>query len=288
VADQKFWKREASDLIWWRDFLQTKYGLDNLDFDYGGGWAIGEGDGQLQVVDNKLNQEGTLFARMMVSSKGGRVEFWQGDVKLGEINTLDLDPQKINIKLTGYADIPDNISTYNGANFRWFEIGSLSTGNNPLLIKTFGEINVINSIVSIKASEYNEIEAKIKELQDQKRIINWDDLNQQEKENLIIGENNAYLVYKRINPTKYEVEVNGLSKPSYLIFSESFNSYWELNGQAAKPVFSLLNGYYIEKSGKYILYFTPQKLIMPGFIFSLSVFLIVVFLLVFPTPRKKL
>ncbi|EKD62080.1 MAG: hypothetical protein ACD_52C00311G0001, partial [uncultured bacterium] len=28
-----WWKRETNDIIWWRDFLETKYGIDNRDFD---------------------------------------------------------------------------------------------------------------------------------------------------------------------------------------------------------------------------------------------------------------
>ena len=48
-----WWKREASDLINWRDFLQSKYGIDNQDFDLGGGWAVAEGSLKLTVKNEK-------------------------------------------------------------------------------------------------------------------------------------------------------------------------------------------------------------------------------------------
>src|SRR3990172_4072740 len=49
-----WWKREGADVISWRGFLQDKYGLDNSDFDFGGGWAVAEGERQLKVESDKL------------------------------------------------------------------------------------------------------------------------------------------------------------------------------------------------------------------------------------------
>ena len=41
------------------------------------------------------------------------------------------------IKLTGYKDIPDQISEYDKADFNWYKIGKLES-SNELTIKTEG------------------------------------------------------------------------------------------------------------------------------------------------------
>src|SRR4029078_524028 len=55
-----WWKREAADLISLRAFLQDKYGFDNLDFDYGGGWAISEGESSKFKVQSPNLEKGTI------------------------------------------------------------------------------------------------------------------------------------------------------------------------------------------------------------------------------------
>ncbi len=318
----KIWKRETTDFLWWRDFLQNKYGLDYQEFDFNGGWAIAEGDAIYDIPYTIYKNNETLFTRVMTSSRGGRIEFWQGEEKIGEIDTLDEDPEKVDIKLTGYKDVPDQISTYDKAEFGWSRVGKLTINNKqktendkntlgvggtdrkqetvnskPLTIKTFGEINVINAIVTLSDGELDELEGKVEKLKDENRVMvvnppsSLDKLGstslttgvttarQRKNDTPEVGETfinqkaisnkqETGVSYKRIDPTKYEVEITGLTKPSYLIFSETFDELWELNGQPAKKVYSLVNGFYVEKDGKYTLYFTPQKYVWPGLVVS--------------------
>ncbi len=282
-----WWKRESSDLIWWRDFLQTKYGIDNLDFDYGGGWAIAEGDLNYELGIKNYAKGDTLFARVMKSSKGGKVEFWQGEEKIGEVNTLDINPEKIEIKLTGYKEIPDKISTYNKADLNWYKIGKFSSGDPQITIKTTGDINVINTIAVVSEDDLNSYENEIKMLKNESRLIYWIDLSGSEKQKLFTGNLNGKLSYKRINPTKFEVDISELASPSYLIFSETYDPKWDLNGQGSKPIYSFINGFYVDKPGKYTLYFTPQKYVLPGLIVSGITFLTLMGILIYAKARKN-
>src|SRR3989304_8508634 len=107
-----WWKRGTSDFVWMRDFLQQKYRIDNLDFDYGNGWSIAEGNLILNIKNKKLKMGDTLYARVMESSRGGTVEFWQGDNKIGELDTKVEKPDMVTIKLTGSKKVPDRFYKY--------------------------------------------------------------------------------------------------------------------------------------------------------------------------------
>lgn len=88
---------------------------------------------------------------------------------------------------------------------------------------------------------------------------------------------------KKINPTRYEIEINKASSPYLLTFSESFNPYWKVYPQNAnwftRPIFedkhsqvnSFANGWYIDKPGDYnlIVEYWPQRFVWLGGILSL-------------------
>jgi len=298
------WKRETSDLIWWRDFLQTKYGIDSLEFDYDGGWAISEGNMNYELRDLGFGMGDNLFVRVMESGRGGRVEFWQGEEKIGEIDSRIEEPEKIEIKLTGYKDIPDQITTFDKADFGWQMVGKLkrdpsaSTGTlqhpsslrmtDSITIKTYGEINVINAIVTISDEELEELQGKVEKLENEGRITNFDGSLKLAYELSHTPNSIPHIAYTRVNPTKYEIEITGLQKPAYLIFSETFDELWELNGQPSKRVYSLLNGFYVDKDGKYTLFFTPQKYVWPGLVVSAVSLAFIIGLLSYRKLRKKI
>ena len=298
------WKRETSDLIWWRDFLQSKYEIDNLDFDYNGGWAIAEGDQKYELRDMGYGMGDSLFVRVMESGRGGRVEFWQGEEKIGEVDTLMEEPEKVDVKLTGYKDIPRQITTFDKAEFGWKRIGKLegdpsaSTGTlqhpsslrmtDSITIKTYGEINVINAIVTISDEELEELQGKVEKLENEGRITNFDGSLKLAYELSHTPNSIPHIAYTRVNPTKYEIEITGLQKPAYLIFSETFDELWELNGQPSKRVYSLLNGFYVDKDGKYTLFFTPQKYVWPGLVVSAVSLAFIIGLLSYRKLRKKI
>lgn len=71
------------------------------------------------------------------------------------------------------------------------------------------------------------------------------------------------ITYEMINPCKYVIHVDGNS-PFLLVFSESYHPLWKayVDDVENSPftAYSIVNGYYIEKSGKFdiILHFTAQ------------------------------
>ncbi len=264
-----WWKRGGSDIVWWRDFLQTKYGIDNLDFDYGGGWAIAEGEKQLVVGNNNLQitKNKTLWVRVMKSSKSGAVNFYQNANLIGSVDTKIKNPEKVEIKLTGNSNIPDKIFRYDEADFNWFKIGEL-VSDDDIIIKTKGDINVVNSLAVVSFDEESYIKTTVDLLRKGNKLITWNNINLKSRKDLFIGENNASILFKMFDPTHYKISIENLTSPATLFFSDTFDNKWQLNSEESYPLYSLMNGFSIAQNGEYDLYFTPQKYVMAGFIIS--------------------
>ena len=80
------------------------------------------------------------------------------------------------------------------------------------------------------------------------------------------------IVFSKINPTKYELEIKNANQPFFLAFSERFDPGWEIS-HFEKNHFSLggyANGWWIDKLGSYklILEYKPQKLLYKGAVIS--------------------
>lgn len=248
-----WWKREATDFIWWRDFLQQKYGIDSLDFDYGQGWAVAEGEKQLTISSQLFESEKVLLARVMRSSKGGEVVFLQNGREVGRVNTFDEDPQTVTQALAGHDEIPSQLFEYDKADFLWYEVGELS-GNGEIVVSTKGEINVVNSLVVLGKREWN----SAKEVASG---VETAALGQ-----IVSGREGARADYTRLSPTHYKVVISGLNSPSTLVFSETYNPLWKLEGQNSFQVYSLFNGFRIDRDGVYELTFEPQRRVNQGFV----------------------
>lgn len=247
-----WWKREAADLISWRDFLQTKYGIDNQDFDMGGGWAVGEGSKSIKIsqallADRTLKKEDILLARVLESSRSGQLDFYQNDHLIGNINTKK-----------------------EGNNIRWFEVGQLVEDRGDLIINSSGDINIINALVTLDKKIWDDFKDKASQLED--RVVDFDTKN-------ISSKPEQKIDFEKINPTKYIVNVSGVTEPSFLVLSQTYDGLWKMNNQESLPVYSLINGFRLEKDGQYIVEFEPQKYIKPGMIISLLTAIILIFLL---------
>ncbi|KKR11738.1 MAG: hypothetical protein UT39_C0003G0007 [Candidatus Woesebacteria bacterium GW2011_GWA1_39_21] len=278
-----WWKREANDFLSMRNFLQTKYQIDNQDFDYQGGYAVAEGDQQLVVQDLKFKSGNLLLVRVMRSSKSGSIQFWQDNSKIGEVDTLDQNPEQVEIKLTGYNDVPDRIFTYDSAAFDWHLVGKLNS-QHPLNVKTSGEINIVNALASVSEQDWN----RVNRLTGPYNILDWDKLSDKDKQRLVEVSSDAKVTYTRLSPTEYKVNISGLKSPITLAFSESFDSFWEANGVGSYPLYSFINGFRIDQDGTYDIYFSPQKYVFVPLAISAASLVIIVLILIYPTLRKKL
>lgn len=244
-----WWKREAIDLVWWRDFLQSKYGIDNTDFDLGGGWAVAEGNLKLILPDNKLAQGNILLARVMESSQGGQLEFYQEDALIGTIKTTNSE-----------RDISKT-------NVQWFEVGLLPNKGRTLSIASEGSINVVNALAVLDNQEWIGYQRNAEKLRAESRITTFS------SENVDLDE--ANVEYKTVNSTEYKIKISGVSKPMFLVFSQSYDQLWKMGNSNPIPVYSMFNLYRIENNGEYEVYFEAQKYVFPGFVVA------IVFILVF-------
>lgn len=248
-----WWKRETADLIRWRDFLRTKYDIDNQDFDLGGGWAVGEGNRNLKIENQKFGIGKILLARVMESIASGTLTFHQGNQLIGELKTKNKGD----------------------TNIRWFEVGDINQKGEIITISSSGPINVVNALAAVDKNKWLGYKNKADDLNKQGRIKEFS-----EKEIHIQEAQEANVSYIKMNPTKYLVTVSNLREPAFLIFSESYDPGWALEGRKSLPVYSLLNGFKIEKDGIYEVTFKPQRMVHPGLYISIAtLFIILTFLL---------
>lgn len=241
-----WWKRNSSDFLSFKDFLETKYGIINQDFDLGGGWSVAENNLELNINDSKINANKILLARVLESTRSGELLFYQDNELIGGVNTIKL-----------------------GDNVRWFEIGSLKS-EKELTIKSKGEINVVNALAILDKNEFDNLKNKSDEILTQQASSLDESLSKNP---------DIKIIHKKINPTKFEININGLDSPKLLVFSDSFSGLWELNGQKPIPVFSIINGFVVNKNGDYVIEFSPQKYVYPGLAISVLSFLILLALL---------
>lgn len=250
-----WWKRETSDLIAWRNFLQQKYNLDNQDFDYGGGWAVSEGEQSIKINTPECQSDCILLARVMRSSKGGKIVFSTN----GEINTLELSPAKTTKKLTGFAQTPDQFFTYDQANFHWHEVGNIS--QSEIEIRTEGEINVVNALAVLPKSTWDGLKKQVESLSSRQ-----------------FQESSGQVEFTKVNSAHYKVKVSGLQSPGTLAFGQNYDTLWQLDGKSGVPMYSMINGFPVSGDGEYDLVFLPQRYVLPGLTITVVALLLLIYM----------
>lgn len=89
------------------------------------------------------------------------------------------------------------------------------------------------------------------------------------------------IVFERVNPCKYVVHVEA-KEPFFLVFSESYHPSWKAFVEDVEHspfvAYHIVNGYYIEKEGKFdvTLHFTSQDVANFGLKISLATFILLV------------
>ncbi len=250
-----WWKRTSLELINFRDFLKEKYQLDNQDFDLGGGLAVAEGELTKRISNPKIAQDKILLIRLLESPKGGQIQIYQENKLIGEVNTIG---ETVNLK--------------------WFEIGRLKS-NSEILIKTSGQINVINALAVKTDSDWINLKNKANSLISQKKVLEFNSDN--------IRLNSSKISYKKINQTKYEVLISDLNEPSVLVFSENYDPLWKIDNTPGVKVYSFLNGFFVEKNGTYQVEYSAQKYLNIGLIITGLTCLLLFGLIIF-LPRRTL
>lgn len=236
-----WWKRESKELLSFKDFLIQKYGVVNQDFDLGGGFAIAEGDKSL-TVPLKANPGDRLFIRALDSTKSGLLKIDYNDQKMNPIN------------LNNPGDI-----------FLWKEVGVFNQKTDLVAIHSFGDINILNSLVVLSEKEHSDLILQINKYTEKdaiKRSLN----NPSDLEKVKVD-------FIKINNDQYKIIVQGVTKPSVIVFAQSYDPQWQLNGQRAFPVYSIFNGFVLEKDGEYLVEYSSHQYIKYGLLISLTTLL---------------
>jgi hypothetical protein len=111
--------------------------------------------------------------------------------------------------------------------------------------------------------------------------------------------------YNKINPTRYEISINNATRPYLMSFAESYDPLWVAsyntreNGvdhfdksqikKRSVPVFSIINGFYINKTGDYVITieYEPQRWLAEGATISaFALICILIFILI--SIRRKI
>lgn len=233
------------------------------------GWAIFEGTKERKNIESEELKKGKLlFARVLSSNRGGKIEFYQGDIKIGELETKDETLSDVELIVHGYEGVPDQIHAYNDARFNWFGVGTLAS-DDPITIHTEGDINVINALAAITPEEYEDATDTVTQLEYDGKILFWDRLSELEKETLFSSNSPATMTYTKISPVHYRITVDGLLHAQTVILSESYHPLWTMNGKSPERIYSLLNGFRIEQNGEYNIYFSAQRYVNIGLAISL-------------------
>lgn len=251
-----WWKSDITDVISWREFLLQKYSIDNYDFDLGGGWIISENEDAIDIGDKSLVSGKVLYARVLRSPKSGSLVFKQNDKIVGEINTINDD---------------DNIS--------WHKVGFLNNSENVEVVSQ-GQINIVNALVAVDEGEYKKLEDKIDNLRFGNKIVEYNET--------IPLAHKPSITYLKVNATKYHLQISGMISPQTIVFAQKFDPSWKIGNQSPTMVYSMLNGFRIEKDGEYILEYEPQKYIYYGLFFSGLTFLCFIYIIFNFVYRRKI
>ena len=106
-------------------------------------------------------------------------------------------------------------------------------------------------------------------------IYSTDKAHEDLDEVFTVTETPATITFEKINPTKYIVHVDA-KKPFMTAFAESYDPLWVAYDKDKTfkvrpiPLYSVINGFYIEKTGKYdmVIEFEPQRYFYYGAVVS--------------------
>ncbi len=244
-----WWKRNSSEIVWWRDFLKNKYNIENSDFDPNQGWSISEGAHKLDFKTKNCS-DCYLFIKVLQSTAGGDIKIYQNNKELIKLNTKD-----------------------DSNSFNWFNV-RLESDKDKITLSTDGDLNVVNTIATISQTQLTNFSEYY-----QSATINSRKISPQTSQ--------IKLLSKKINPTLYKIKISGIKNPIMLTMSQNYDSNWRLSGQKSLPVYGLINGFSITKDGEYTIEYYPQKYVYSGLIISLVTGIMVSSLKLFRTLWKR-
>jgi hypothetical protein len=252
------WSKETCfDYYWSQVVLDQFSDGQKYDFDLNSGivfTATNDATLNIPVVLNESTVYET-WIRLLKAPSGGRV-------------SISIDGQEV-------GSIDSQSAELNG--FNWENVGNVTLveGNHDILIKNIDGFNAVNLLSLIPQNEIDDYVLKLNELISQSNLVSISadgiisgDIKKGEKLPFILN-------YKKISATETIVDVNA-SSPFMLIFSEPYNGLWVASSEGDSfsniPVFSMMNGFWINKTGRFsiTIEYAPEKTFNLGIIISVG------------------
>jgi len=183
-----------------------------------------------------------------------------------------LENGRIYVKL---GDETSEVSMTNvSSGYQWFDAGTfyVDAGERELSLGSLGKVGISQILlVSLSGDENNATLADL----------------------FASNKSTAAIEYEIVNPCTYRLQVNA-TEPFLLVLSETYNPLWkaliENEEISSFPVYSFLNGFFINKTGNLnlTLYFTGQRYVDAGLKVALTSFLVCIGVILTPAriPRK--
>ncbi len=159
----------------------------------------------------------------------------------------------------------------------WFSVGELSEDTTSLLIKVAGDITLLNAVAVLNPTEFQSAFKKSSKYISEGKVAGV-------YEN--VSENNPQVQFSKLNDDQYKVIVQGIEEPSTLVFTQSYDQKWQLNGQSSFPIYSIFNGFMIDRDGEYLVEYSPHRYLKYGLAVSLTTLLGLLGLLLWKKFKK--
>jgi hypothetical protein len=181
------------------------------------------------------------------------------------------DEEKINLQVDNLTKTADCSDANQGLSWKYFGPYHLDATNHRISLSGNGKITLDEML--IYSLNQNEQTLSVNELFKPKPT--------------------PTITYEQINPCKYTVHVENSNAPFLLIFSEAYDPMWkayiENNEILPTSMYSIVNGFYIEKTGNFdiTIYFTGQTYTDIGLKISIATLIIVMTIIIIPTKKLK-
>jgi hypothetical protein len=237
-----WWKRDTGDFLSFHDFLKQKYQIENTDFDLRGGWAVSEGQNSL-TISKKGTPNDIVLIRLLESSRSGELSVEADNQSIKKLNTSQGKDQ-----------------------VQWRIVGSAEKDFSQLTLKTTGDIHLVNAIAIVPKAIFNQRLHQVESIPKFYTKLGENDAN----------DSQAKVVFEKLNDDQYQLEVTNLSKPSLIVFNQRYDPKWTINGQPAIPVYSIFNGFFIDKNGTYLVEYSPHRYLFLGGMISTGSLLLLI------------
>ncbi|HWA51998.1 MAG TPA: hypothetical protein VG895_03030 [Patescibacteria group bacterium] len=243
--------RKASDYLMWKyEFLENN--IDTHEFDYNLGVAFSTVKNEKLNFSLKVPADGSYYLAIRTMSGVD-----SSDLKL----TFNHDEELVHRKESG--------------DFEWQEYGPipLRTGSYSLNLQNEGGFQAVNTIALISQAEMD----NASNLSD-KLLGNFQNYN-------IDKSKDVSSLQKILNLEKSQNYSGEITKPGWIIFTDTFNNNWYLqngNDEQSVPMYSAVNGFYVDQNFKdFKITFRGDEYLRWGIYFSILTLLLIIIVYLF-------